>query len=73
VNDRLLTASEVAERLSVPESGVREQTRAGHLPHLELGRYRRYRWDDIVAYLEPCSKGGGPEWRKHRPTLSARG
>src|SRR5215207_10032882 len=39
MNDRLLTASDVAERLSVPETWVREQARAATIPHLRLGRY----------------------------------
>ena len=42
MNDRLLTAKEVAELLAVPESWVREATREGRIPHLKLGRYRRY-------------------------------
>jgi excisionase family DNA binding protein len=67
---RLLTAREVAELLSVPETWVREQTRAGNLPHVELGRYRRYRHDEIVAYIEESSRGGGPAWRKHRPKVA---
>jgi excisionase family DNA binding protein len=42
VSDRLLTATEVAELLAVPVSWVRESTRSGAMPHVELGRYRRY-------------------------------
>src|SRR5947209_19447083 len=38
----LLTAKEVARVLAVPESWVREATRDGRLPHVALGRYRRY-------------------------------
>jgi excisionase family DNA binding protein len=41
VNDRLLTADEVAELLSVPVSWVRESTRSGAIPVVELGRDRR--------------------------------
>jgi hypothetical protein len=33
MTERLLTAAEVAERLSVPESWVRAETRAGRIPH----------------------------------------
>ena len=45
----LLTAEELAERLRVPASWVREQTRSralggDPLPHLRLGRYIRFRW-----------------------------
>lgn len=52
MSERLLIAKEVAERLSLPESWVREATRDGRLPHLQLGRYRRYRWTEIEAWLD---------------------
>jgi excisionase family DNA binding protein len=68
VNDRLLTASEVAERLSVPESWVRQETREGRMPHLELGRYRRYEWTSVVVWLEQQRAG---QWRKHEPRVPA--
>jgi excisionase family DNA binding protein len=51
VNDRLLTADDVAEMLSVPVSWVRESTRSGAMPVVELGRYRRYRAPDVEAWL----------------------
>ena len=70
MSDRLLTASEVAERLSVPESWVRAETRAGRMPHLELGRYRRYDWPAVVDWLETQRAG---QWRKHRPNVPPRG
>jgi excisionase family DNA binding protein len=58
VNDRLLTAGEVAELLAVPVSWVRESTRSGAIPVVELGRYRRYRECAVLAWLEECSKPG---------------
>ena len=70
--DRLLTAGEVAERLSVPESWVREHTRNGRLPHIELGRYRRYVWSDVLAYLDQQKAGAAPgaAFRKHQPSTA---
>lgn len=65
MSDCLLTAAEVAERLGVPASWVREQTRAGTIPHLELGRYRRYQWEAVAAWLEGQRAG---QWRKRKPT-----
>lgn len=67
MSERLLTASEVAELLAVPERWVREHTRGGLLPHVQLGRYRRYDWADVLAWLDE-QKAGGAAWRKHRPT-----
>jgi len=68
MSDRLLTAAEVAGQLSVPVSWVRGATRAGHLPHVELGRYRRYRWADVETYIEQQTCGGAG-FRKHTPTI----
>jgi excisionase family DNA binding protein len=51
VSERLLTAMEVAELLAVRESWVRTATRAGRLPYIALGRYRRYERAAIVAWL----------------------
>jgi excisionase family DNA binding protein len=67
-DDRLLTAGEVAELLSVPESWVRQETRAGHLPHLELGRYRRYDREEVLGWLEGQRAG---QWRRHQPKAPA--
>jgi excisionase family DNA binding protein len=39
--DRLLTAEEIAERLGVKTQWVWAQARAGRIPHVRLGRYRR--------------------------------
>jgi excisionase family DNA binding protein len=56
-DDRLLTAKEVAALLAVPESWVREATRDGRLPHLKLGRYRRYQRAVIDAWLQTQKSG----------------
>ena len=66
MSERLFTAAEVAERLNVPESWVRAETRADRLPHVALGRYRRYDWLAVVEWLEEQREG---QWRKHRPSL----
>ena len=68
MSERLLEASEVAERLSVPVSWVRAETRAGRMPHLELGRYRRYDWEAVAAWLAEQRAG---QWRKHQPKVPA--
>ena len=57
MSERLLTASEVAELLALPESWVREATREGRLPHLSLGRYRRYSQRAIEAWLTEQQAG----------------
>ena len=64
MTDRLLTAAEVAELLAVPESWVRQETRAGRLPHLRLGRYKRYERAEVLAWVEGQRAG---QWRRHVP------
>jgi hypothetical protein len=61
----LLTVEELAGRLRVPASWVREQTRSRSLqgdplPHLRLGRYIRFQWGspELKAWLRRrlCTK-----------------
>jgi excisionase family DNA binding protein len=60
---RLLTAKDVAQMLAVPESWVREATREGRIPHLTLGRYRRYQTAEIEAWLADQHAGPKPQGR----------
>jgi len=59
--DRLLTASDVAELLAVPERWVREHTRGGLIPHVRLGRYVRYRHDAVVGWINEHERGGAAD------------
>jgi excisionase family DNA binding protein len=68
--DRLLTAGEVAELLSVTERWVREHTRSGLVPSVRLGRYVRYRRESVLAWIEEQEQGGAA-WRKHKPKAPA--
>ena len=56
--DRLLTAEELAERLRVKTEWVWAQARAGRIPHVQLGRYRRFRESAIEAWLSELETGG---------------
>jgi excisionase family DNA binding protein len=73
VTERLLTAAELAERLNVPPGWPLEQARAGNIPHLRLGRYVRFEWGEVAAWLESVKAGGGPHFRKYRPGGELRG
>ena len=66
VSDRLLTAADVAELLSVPVSWVREHTRSGRIPHVQLGRYVRYRQETVVSWIGQQEAGA---FRRHRPQI----
>ena len=48
---RLLTAREVADRLGVTTAWVWALTRAGRIPHVQLGRYRRFREEAIEEWV----------------------
>lgn len=55
--DTLLTVHEVAEFLKVPPSWVYERTRrrgAERLPHIKLGKYLRFRREDVLGWLDAC-------------------
>ena len=68
MSDRLLTAKQLADLLAVPESWVREATREGRIPHLRLGRYRRYQPAAIDAWLTENSGDCKPVSRRDLPS-----
>jgi excisionase family DNA binding protein len=55
---KLLTAEEVADMLGVTAKWVWAQARAGKIPHVPLGRYRRFRPEAIDAWLADLEQGG---------------
>jgi excisionase family DNA binding protein len=48
---RLLTAQEVGERLQVPATWVYREARAGRLPCVVVGRYRRFDLADVERWI----------------------
>ena len=57
-NGRLLTADQVAELLGVPKSCVYAEARAGRLPCVQLGRYRRFRREAVDAWVMERESSG---------------
>jgi len=49
---RLLTADEVADMLGVKTEWVYDRARRGELPHVQLGRYKRFRRESIIEWVE---------------------
>jgi excisionase family DNA binding protein len=47
----------VAELLGVPTSWVYAETRAGRLPHVRVGRYRRFRRSAVEQWIEAHERG----------------
>lgn len=48
----LLTADEAAALLAVPASWVLAEARANRIPHHWLGRYVRFKRDEVETWLE---------------------
>jgi excisionase family DNA binding protein len=63
-NGRLLTAEEVAELLGVTPAWVYEQSRAGRIPTVTLGRYRRYRREAIDLWIQELEQRARPLTRR---------
>jgi excisionase family DNA binding protein len=56
----LLTAGDVAELLSVPKSWVYAEARAGRLPHIKIGRYRRFSPASVEEWINRLERGPKP-------------
>src|SRR5262245_49400973 len=52
----LLTAVQVAEKLGLHESAVRTMERQGQIPGVRIGRYVRFRADEVEAALKALTK-----------------
>ena len=50
MSTRLLTAAELAERWQLPAHTIYRLAREGKLPHVKIGRYRRFRLDAIEQF-----------------------
>jgi excisionase family DNA binding protein len=68
MREHLLTAAEVGELLSVPESWVRQESRENRIPHVRLGRYVRFDREAVLGWLETQRAG---QWHKHQPKVPA--
>lgn len=57
-SEELITVEELAKRLNVPISWVYQRTRLGQeaIPHVKMGKYVRFNWHQVVAFLEENTK-----------------
>lgn len=53
----LLDDDQAAELLNVPASWLGREARAGRVPHVRLGHYRRYRRDELLAWIDKRATG----------------
>jgi excisionase family DNA binding protein len=66
--DRLLSAEEIAELLERKTQWVWAQARAGRIPHVRLGRYRRFRESAVEAWLRDLQADNAPTTIDPAPT-----
>jgi excisionase family DNA binding protein len=64
---RLLHAEDVAQILGVPKTWVYAETRAGRLPHVNVGRYRRYRLEAVEEWIAEHERGPIRDRRRSEP------
>jgi excisionase family DNA binding protein len=53
----LLDAKEAAALLHVPASWLMSEARAQRVPSVQLGKYRRFRRDELLAWVDGRSVG----------------
>jgi excisionase family DNA binding protein len=52
MDDQLLDAVDVADRLKVSLATVRAWTRLTDIPRIKLGRLTRFKFSDVLAWVE---------------------
>ena len=58
-NERWLNACDIAGRLGIKPRTVTLWVRQGRLPAYRLGRYLRFKWDEVEHALTATCKVGG--------------
>ncbi len=70
--DRLLTAEELAERVGMRTEWIWAQARAGRIPHVRLGKYRRSRESAVKPGCGISRPAGRSEQRTRKLGRSLR-
>ena len=70
---RLLTVDDVAERLGGTKDWVWAQARAGRIPHVQLGRYRRFREEALDEWLDELERQSVDEHATKGPVFRRTG
>jgi len=61
--NKLFTPEEMSELLGVKLSTIYQWTHIGYIPHFKLGRFVRFREEDVLEWLESKRRNG----RSSRP------
>jgi excisionase family DNA binding protein len=59
VGEKLLTPRELSERYDVPLAWIYQKAAKGLIPSFRLGRYVRFRPDDVERWLQEHRRGVG--------------
>ena len=59
----LIDADEVARRLCLPVSWIREEARAGRIPARKCGKYWRFLWSEVRGWRDAKPIRTGPKVR----------
>jgi hypothetical protein len=57
----LLNAKQAGTLLNLPASWLLSEARAGRVPNVQLGKYRRFKRDDLLAWID--GRAAGPRRR----------
>jgi hypothetical protein len=55
-SEKLLRAGDLAARLNLPESWIRNEERLGRIPSVRAGKYVRFRLNDVEQALAERSR-----------------
>ncbi len=55
--DQLISIDEAAEFLKVEKTWIYSQTRQGKIPHFKVGKYVRFRKEELQAWLGRHQRG----------------
>ncbi len=58
MTEQLLTLAEVADRLSVGKTWLYQRTKKNEIPVIRVGRFCRFRWSEILDWLETQQNTG---------------
>lgn len=61
--DELLTAQQVADRLQLKLSTIRNWTHIRYIPHIKIRGTVRYRWAEIETWIQKGSISGRTRFR----------
>lgn len=56
----LMTAEQVAERLSVSEGTVNQWVKSGRIPVVKVGKLNRFRREDIETWIDERARESSP-------------